>query len=380
MEVVTDAIMPGFMKASLLKLILTTALLLLVAATAVCGAPASPFGVAATLETRDGAPAVRFQFTVPPDHALYPSRLAFETGDGRPLAPLSIPGPAAHRDRITGEEKQVYDRSFAAEFNIGAPPPAVLIVRLQGCSNGTSISAEKRVFKVTPTGLIAQTQPPVPANNAAAGLGAINATKSQVSTDGQRVAARDTAGPSGSLLQMFLGGIKQGPGLARAMVAQFRLVGPLAMLFLILLGGIGVKLARYVQPLIPGNLAIIGAGSRAGCRRRGFALGAVCGAGMALVFGVPAVVAVLTGSKFGTHNSHVWSNLIIALAFAVMALAMFDVVNIDFTRFQNNFQTAGTARKSQYVWAFSTGVIAALLAGICVAPVLISVLGRAAHL
>src|SRR6185369_3506226 len=48
--------------------------------------------------------------------------------------------------------------------------------------------------------------------------------------------------------------------------------GPLAIVVLILLGGLALNLTPCVLPMIPINLAIIGAGAQAGSRRRGFLL------------------------------------------------------------------------------------------------------------
>ena len=109
-------------------------------------------------------------------------------------------------------------------------------------------------------------------------------------------------------------------------------------LLLIVLGGAGLNLTPCVLPLIPINLAIIGAGARASSRRRGFALGATYGLGMALVYGVLGLVVVLTGSKFGTLNSSAWFNVGIAVVFLIMSLAMFDLVNVDFSRFQGRIR------------------------------------------
>ena len=50
--------------------------------------------------------------------------------------------------------------------------------------------------------------------------------------------------------------------------------GPLAILLLVLLGGLALNLTPCVLPMIPINLAIIGAGAQAGSRGRGFLLGA----------------------------------------------------------------------------------------------------------
>ena len=58
-------------------------------------------------------------------------------------------------------------------------------------------------------------------------------------------------------------------------LARFKRTGLLATVFFILLGGIGLNLTPCVLPLIPINLAIIGAGSQARSRRHGFWHGAI---------------------------------------------------------------------------------------------------------
>jgi thiol:disulfide interchange protein len=148
--------------------------------------------------------------------------------------------------------------------------------------------------------------------------------------------------------------------------------GPLAILLLVFLGGLALNLTPCVLPMIPINLAIIGAGAKAGSRSRGFLLGGVYGAAMALVYGLLGVIVITTASTFGTINASPWFNLSIAVVFVVLALAMFDVVTIDFSQFAASAGTSG-AGKGSVALAFGMGAIAALLAGACVAPVVIQV-------
>src|SRR5262249_14231066 len=91
--------------------------------------------------------------------------------------------------------------------------------------------------------------------------------------------------------------------------------GPLAILLVVFLGGLALNLTPCVLPMIPINLAIIGAGTQAGNKSRGFWLGAVYGSAMALVYGVIGVVVILTAGTFGTINSSPWFNLAIAMLF-----------------------------------------------------------------
>ncbi len=146
--------------------------------------------------------------------------------------------------------------------------------------------------------------------------------------------------------------------------------GPIAILLLVLIGGLALNLTPCVLPMIPINLAIIGAGAQAGSRKRGFLLGLTYGGAMAFVYGVLGLVVVLTASTFGTINASPWFNLGIAVLFVVLSLAMFDVFEIDFSRFSGGL---GGGQRGSFTLAFTMGAVAALLAGACVAPVVIQV-------
>jgi thioredoxin:protein disulfide reductase len=98
----------------------------------------------------------------------------------------------------------------------------------------------------------------------------------------------------------------------------------------------------------------------------------VYGAAMALVYGVLGLIVILTAGTFGTINSSPWFNIGIAILFVVLGLAMFDILVIDFSRFSSRFRAADSSRGTLLL-AFSMGAIAALLAGACVAPVVIQV-------
>jgi thiol:disulfide interchange protein DsbD len=148
--------------------------------------------------------------------------------------------------------------------------------------------------------------------------------------------------------------------------------GPIAILLIVLLGGFALNLTPCVLPMIPINLAIIGAGAQAGSRGRGFLLGSAYGGAMALVYGVLGLIVILTAGTFGTINSSPWFNLGIAVLFIVLGLAMFDVILIDFSSFSSGFSASDSSRGT-FLLAFTMGAVAALLAGACVAPVVIQV-------
>jgi thioredoxin:protein disulfide reductase len=358
------------------QVLLAASLLLLGAFPGFCQANTSPFAIRGDVYTTNGDPCVRFEFTVPPEHVLYADRLAFQLDGGAAVASALLPEPIVHRDELTGKERKGYDRSFVAEVKPGQALPVNLLIKLQGCSNSACYFPEKHRFEITQSGVREQTDEANPAALAAAGTGASGVPD----TNGFRVAGRETGYLSKGAFLGFLERARTGKEAAKSAVEKFNDVGPIASLFLILIGGVGLNLTPCVLPLIPINLAILGAGARASSRRRGFALGGMYGLGMALVYGGLGLVVVLTGAKFGSLNSSPWFNLGIAVVFLVMSLAMFDKLNIDFSRFQGRTGAPGaSAQKSRYALALSMGAMAALLAGACVAPVVISVLLLAAH-
>ena len=147
--------------------------------------------------------------------------------------------------------------------------------------------------------------------------------------------------------------------------------GFLPMLLLVVFGGLLLNLTPCVLPLIPINVAIIGAGARAGSKTRGFLLGAAYGAGIALVYGGLGLAVVLgVSSAFGAINSTVWFNAAIAALFVVLGVAMFDLIQIDFSRFQARLGVRRNENGS-FPAALFMGGVSALLAGACVAPVVI---------
>ncbi len=148
--------------------------------------------------------------------------------------------------------------------------------------------------------------------------------------------------------------------------------GVLFIVLSALIGGLLLNLTPCVLPMIPINIAIIGAGAQSGSRSRGFALGAMYGVGMAATYGVLGLVVVLgVTSTFGSLNATPWFNAVIALVFIVLSLAMFDIIAIDFSRFQSKLNLRGNTG-GRFLIAFVMGIVAALLAGACVAPVIIA--------
>ncbi len=136
------------------------------------------------------------------------------------------------------------------------------------------------------------------------------------------------------------------------------------IILLVVAGGLVMNFTPCVLPMIPINLMIIG---------RSAVRGALYGAGIAIAYGVLGVLAAVGGMAFGEVQGNPWFNTAIAVLFTVLALSMLGVFFIDFSKKRNNF---AALRSSMWpgVFAFFMGMVSAVLAGACVAPILIAVL------
>ena len=145
--------------------------------------------------------------------------------------------------------------------------------------------------------------------------------------------------------------------------------GLIGIMLLTLLGGIGLNFTPCILPMVPVTLIVIGA---KGGGRPGLLRGAAYGGGMAAAYGILGILAALFGMTFGTINSKPWFNFATGAIFLFLALCMAGIFNfnfgssrrIDLRKLQGNTLLA----------PFAMGAVAALLAGACVAPVVISVL------
>ena len=329
-------------------------------------AAASPFSVSAARDTFESQPAIRIDFTVPADHHLYAS-FSVAAPAGNALAPLSVPAPDTHNP---DDPEPSYSKSFAAFY---APPAAdSIVVAFQGCAGSLCFLPEEVTLSLAADpaadSAAAPAEPAAGFPLAARGeplrlVGFADVPAFLAFLDPSAAPAEHDA----SAWKLFL----DDP-------AEFYLRhGVLPSLLLILVGGFLLNLTPCVLPMIPINLAIIGAGSANSSRSARFGLGLVYGLGMALVYGGLGLVVVLSGSVFGSINSSPVFNGAIAVLFFGLALAMFDVWQLDFSRFRKTSPRAGRARLPAVLLM---GGISALLAGACVAPVLIAVLALAGSL
>jgi len=355
--------------------------------------PGSPIRVALTVTLPEG---LHVQSDTPRDPSLIPTALTIDAPAGVRVTQLVFPHPTDFAQEGQAQPLRVFEREFVVgaelEIDRGVPAGELTIparLRYQACDDkvcfrpitattGWTLRVVPAGAAVTPANrevfarLTAGRRTGPPAARTADPVTTPAPAPPADPRDLSKLDAFTVAGTTGGYLrtQAFLEFIHDAEqGIARKGIFEGR--GPVAILVLILLGGLALNLTPCVLPMIPINLAIIGAGAQAGSRRRGFLLGSTYGAAMAVVYGVLGLVVILTAGTFGTINASPWFNAGIAALFVVLGLAMFDVVNIDFSRFSSGMR--GPAQRGTFAVAFTMGAVAALLAGACVAPVVIQV-------
>jgi len=334
----------------------------------------------------------------PRDPTLIPIVLSVEPPNGITVAEIVYPEPTDLRQAGADQPLSVFERDFAIGLRLelaGDLAPGEIVVparlRYQACdetlcylpATATTSWVLRVVPAETPVAVLhGDLMKDIPFGRGAAPVRPTPAAGPRSAEPAESGDRRDLVadlddftvmGATGGYLgvQDFLAFIRNAESGVRE-PGWFEGRGPLAILLIVFLGGLALNLTPCVLPMIPINLAIIGAGAQAGSRRRGVLLGATYGAAMALVYGLLGLVVILTAGTFGTINASPWFNAGIAVLFVALALAMFDVFAIDFSRFSNRWPVGATGRGT-FLVAFTMGGVAALLAGACVAPVVIQV-------
>jgi len=337
------------------------------------------FGDPYSVEARLDGDAIRLEVGVPAQHYLYADHLKVTDALGNEQKPIDLPATTTITDPNTGKPKPVFDQAFKASFSWQPEEGGAAAFHIQywGCNDSVCFIPQTKVVELEESTKRPVSEP------------VVTEASSEWNTElqGFQVLASEAGYMKAAPFLRFLDQAENGGGTEVSGVHLF-LTDPVAFvresgialtIFFILLGGLALNLTPCVLPMIPINLAIIGAGAQAGSKGRGFALGATYGVGIALVYGVLGVVVVLTGSQFGTIQANPWFNLVIASIFVVLALAMFDVFHIDLSRFQSKMG-GGERKQGSFLVAITMGSVAALLAGACVAPVVIAVLLLATNL
>lgn len=159
----------------------------------------------------------------------------------------------------------------------------------------------------------------------------------------------------------FLGFLRNDPG-----AGESSLAGKAWWLVLLLtfFGGLCMNLTPCVLPMVPINLMIVG---------RSASRGALYGLGIAIAYGTLGLLAALGGMAFGDIQGNPYFNAAVSVLFFVLALALMGVFFIDFSKNRNSLASMRSSMLPG-LFAFFMGVVSAVLAGACVAPILIAVL------
>ena len=337
------------------------------------GAQQSPLNVAAALQASGtGAPELSVVFTIPAHHHIYADQIKVEPLGAFELLPKSIPPPISKYDAFQEKTVGVYEQDSTFVYSVRGNPPQPFQVKVsyQGCSETLCYLPASKSFSLSLSGATAPVAGAAPA--AATRQSPPAGWRGSIAGFGVAGRAVGYVGPEKfiAFLDDADSGRAAGPDALRRALDT---TGLWFVVLLILAGGLALNLTPCVLPMIPINLAIIGAGSGGASRGRGLALGGVYGLGIAIVYGLLGLVVVLTGAKFGALNASPWFNLAVAGVFVALSLAMFGVFNLDFSRLQRGGGPA-EEKRGRFIPAFLLGGLAALLSGACVAPVIISVL------
>ncbi len=339
--------------------------------------PAALFTPSVSWERQgDHVALVTVAFAVAENAYVYEDQLRLKAPPGVEVTPAGGDEPVVKE----GEESRVFLKDFTRHYRLqgGLPVPLLIEVTFQGCSDGVCMLPETARFALGPAPegqLLGADEAAAPPGADVASPAAWQALAKRFQEGGRATGYMDK-GAFLAWADQAEQGVAPDEDILRRVFTRYGLL--LAALLVIPLGLL-LNLTPCVLPMIPINLAIIGAGAKAGGKGRGFRQGGVYGLGMALTYGALGLLAVLTGGRFGALNSSPWFNLAVAVVFVVLALAMFDVLIIDLSRWRR-VGGGGDGGAMGLTGVFVLGAVAAVLGGACVAPVLIWVLLLAADL
>ena len=140
------------------------------------------------------------------------------------------------------------------------------------------------------------------------------------------------------------------------------------------IAGFLTSLTPCIYPMIPITLAVLGARGKNQSHWKSLSLSLTYVLGIALTYSMLGVVAASTGGLFGSALSNVYVVTGIALVFVAMSLSMFGLYEIQAPAFIRNRLGAAQGQSSGYPGAFTTGLLAGVVASPCVGPVLVGVL------
>ena len=148
---------------------------------------------------------------------------------------------------------------------------------------------------------------------------------------------------------------------------------PILALLVAYLWGWGLALTPCIYPLIPVTVSVVGA-TAGRSRLDGFVRSLVYVLGIAVSYSVVGTIAAATGGVFGTLLQHPAIYVALAVAFVLLAGAMFDLYAIDVTsqhlqRMQNRLRG-----RAGLIGILAIGLLSGVTATACIAPVILGLL------
>jgi thiol:disulfide interchange protein len=336
---------------------------------------------ASILRGAEGRPELRVAFSVPPNHYLYADQLRIQPLDDASLSTRVLPESVEKLDPFLNERVRAFTSDAVFIFDLDKQTSGALRVQLnwQGCTDQICFPPQEKIFELAWDGsariedAVSGGQVSPRPDSDADSTGAPN-DWAELASHFQIVDRKSGIIEPEPFIEILRASREGRVGAEPGIAGRLRESGAFLQILLILLGGFLLNLTPCVLPLIPINLAVIGAGTRARSRGRGFLLGGAYGVGMAAAYGALGLV-VMAGGRFGALNSSPWFNFVIAVVFVVLGLAMLGVFYIDFAKYRLSKPGKPGDKKSGGVpLALFMGAISALLAGACVAPVVLTVL------
>jgi len=136
---------------------------------------------------------------------------------------------------------------------------------------------------------------------------------------------------------------------------------------IVFLGGLLTSLTPCVYPMIPITISII-VGQKKRSRAQSVILSVVYVLGIATTYAALGIIAVATGSLFGSLSSNIWVLFGVANICVLFGLSMLDVFTLNIP-FLSSLQSA-KPKGGGFIGVFLLGIVFGMVASPCTAPVL----------
>lgn len=280
-------------------------------------------------------------FQIAPGYYLYRDKLKFEAQDGARLGALSLPAGKAHEDESVGKTEVYYNSVEAVLPITQTADPLTIKAQYQGCAEkGICYPPITKTFTLSLPAAAAAEEPTPSAPH-----------RSAVTPAG----AKETI-PAQAPGQGFWGYV----------IGAF-------------ITGILLTFTPCVLPMIPILSSIIVGEGEEITRARGGALSIAYVLGTAVTYTAAGAVAGATGEQLQAYFQNPLAIGAIALVLVLLALSMFGLYDLQLPSAMQSRLTEKTQgiRGGKLGMVFVMGMMAALIVGACVSPLLIAALGVA---